>query len=715
MSAAPDHVMQTEQRRDDDIVNVECVTISKLLIRPGGKIKRGAEHEITGKSPVENLPEHSRRALHEACAPEHHFANWRGVMPVICSDWAKGAFLYRAVQVDRQYFGLFSRLQARSEAGDGEPGRMFTHCATLIVDNWYPGLIPIMAKRLFEEKDGEPDVVSDDQRMLRRPVPVYPEDCDVALAGADKRPGLDWQRTPPPRSPGEERFVDPQIRLSCHSWLKSDGPVADVQAVAHFLSENGYASTGRWLSFGFGIKLGIEGSNGGFAMALYGDREDPLSHRFEMPEKFEVSFDDQHEPPSLCFKEQAQAGTREHPNTGINPQLLSFSRSPEAHGACATLHHEQTDTVPVEMQNAYNEALAQSANAHMHPDNGMDFILESLADLKIREAADVSSSGTMPGSEPGFEAESTRDVLRVAEAQHSNLLKKDTDISQHERGHGADETSDEEPEDPYSAWLLSPHTHFQFGRSVITSPQPTPPSSKFLEISGVEPKSPAGLRAFDKFNFSIFCEKAPEVHMAFLKHMASNDNAAYQIILNYVVEVSILIQCMNYFVFDKEPIFITNIVESILCRSQVLHSDGADTFLKLQSVAEGFRISDHVNVEGQFVEHGDVLMVSGQEESISVSYFATDWPLCNAARIVLCEMLRRYRENYFENRTADEVRERRDPALYDQVVSRFDFICRLFDADYAFSKLEGERNLEIYRHVRSLTHTICAQKSRILF
>ena len=195
-----------------------------------GQIKPGADHRMTGRSA--GFPDD----LQPYCAPDRFVAHWNGSNTVDGRQMPGGAFLYRPVRVSGRLYGLFARIQSRSELGEGMPGRAYSHCAVLAVeDRWEPALIPAMAELLFDERQpclGVPNFEGQKNR-LDLPVEPVPREAVQALAAA-------------PDDGDTHQAVVLGRRL------------------ANWLIQQDLALHGRWLPFALGAKSGVSAYSGNF-------------------------------------------------------------------------------------------------------------------------------------------------------------------------------------------------------------------------------------------------------------------------------------------------------------------------------------------------------------------------------------------------------------------------------------------------------------------
>ncbi|MCB9930767.1 MAG: hypothetical protein H6844_15300 [Alphaproteobacteria bacterium] len=245
--------------------------VTGKLIRghnPDGPIRPGTEHRVTGMSSGFPL------WLQSHCTPESFFKLWGGVTAVDAGRFDGGAFVYRPLRTRRdgrvKYYGLFARIQARSEGGKGQPGRRYTHCAALVVeDDWRPETIAWAARLLFAKWPdegclGDPNTERQADRLeLKLPAldpaacPALPDVC-----------GLPWHA----KAIGEgEDFA---AEHACQSRAcptsrrrKAPEPWAPICATRTWLSEEG-----RWLSIRSRGRAGAIGVNDGFAL-IGDDRE----------------------------------------------------------------------------------------------------------------------------------------------------------------------------------------------------------------------------------------------------------------------------------------------------------------------------------------------------------------------------------------------------------------------------------------------------------
>ncbi|MEL7444392.1 MAG: hypothetical protein AAGK02_01100 [Pseudomonadota bacterium] len=161
-----------------DTIQLHRFTYGKLIAgnQQSGPIVSKYEHQLTGRSV--GFPED----LTEFCQPTRFFRGWPGINGLVDHDWApRGAFLYRPVSASGKLFGIFARLQGRSEGGEGKAGRTYTHCSGLVcaLRNWHPGVVWRAYDILFASYDrsqeidaGGPDVEDDPYRLNKAPVDV---------------------------------------------------------------------------------------------------------------------------------------------------------------------------------------------------------------------------------------------------------------------------------------------------------------------------------------------------------------------------------------------------------------------------------------------------------------------------------------------------------------------------------------------------------------
>ncbi len=181
-----------------------------------------------------------------------------------------GAFLYRPFIMGdgSKHYSAFARVEARSENGYHEPGRKFTHCAVLIVEErWEPKLVPWVARMLFDNDLtdefgipwGAPIPELHDTRQERKLPPLsradlgaYREEIDVAEWPFKNGPGGTLvTRARIPKDIGEKL---PQVRLA--------------NVLATQLREFDLSTHGRWLSFAIGVSRTADAPGPGFAFRM---------------------------------------------------------------------------------------------------------------------------------------------------------------------------------------------------------------------------------------------------------------------------------------------------------------------------------------------------------------------------------------------------------------------------------------------------------------
>lgn len=250
------------------------------------KIVKGSEHSMTGCS-AELGPNGHLAELQNLCAPNEFIGNWTGIKSVDARTLKTGgAFMYRPAYFGRQHYGVFVRLEARSEEGDDSPGRLYTHCAALLVpDRWDPSLIILAAQLLYgthqlpNESEprwlGEPNYEkqtgrekSEKTKKPEGPViltdPIYRTRL-AELPQAETETFL--------RDLGEGRLIARGQAPSVDALQSGVHPMVDLaKGIAWFLGrETEYAVHGRWLPFAIGIKTGVEGTGDGFSL-VYDNR-----------------------------------------------------------------------------------------------------------------------------------------------------------------------------------------------------------------------------------------------------------------------------------------------------------------------------------------------------------------------------------------------------------------------------------------------------------
>ena len=232
------------------------LAIYSKLVRgsnPDGPIKQGVEARINHRS--EGFPAH----LVELCNPGAFFRDAPMVTSIDPRLTQGGTFSYRPTYVKGRHYGMFARIEARSEEGSARAGRRFTHCAVLFVeDRWEPGLIPWAAQMLFTTRHanccwGGAVTERDDLRQsLHMPDISHPLDTG--------RPG-----------PGG-RLLD--LGVTDAERFRVRGPMPDTKGtmpycdmgheIATFLQDSDLKVQGRWLSFALGVGATVEGHGRGY-------------------------------------------------------------------------------------------------------------------------------------------------------------------------------------------------------------------------------------------------------------------------------------------------------------------------------------------------------------------------------------------------------------------------------------------------------------------
>lgn len=232
----------TTASRDSEAYRLHLYVYGKLIQSSKdhrGKIMPGADHRMTGRSL--GFPDD----LQAFCAPDQFVAQWQGANSVDGRLMPGGAMLYRPVLVAGRLYGLFARIQSRSEAGEGMPGRAYTHCAVLAVeDRWEPALIPAMADLLFGETDlcyGVPNFEGQRDRL------------ELALGELQRDAVLASAQSP------ERAAAHPAILRA--------------QRLASRLAEADLNVHGRWLPFALGVKQGVEARCGRFHAINHGGED----------------------------------------------------------------------------------------------------------------------------------------------------------------------------------------------------------------------------------------------------------------------------------------------------------------------------------------------------------------------------------------------------------------------------------------------------------
>jgi hypothetical protein len=268
---------------------------SKLLRgwKSTGPIKPGTEARIVSRSKNWGAGGNDGgNQLDLLCDPVSYFDGSPEVQSMDARRLSGGTFLYRPfVRGDgSRHYSVFARIEARSEGGEAQPGRRYTHCAALIVDDhWEPELIPWAATMLFDHNRrddegfafGEP-IPENHKTRFERTIPDLYRDALAAFDGPGEL--ADW---PLGALSGDG--------LTLQAALPDTGGLAQPQValarrLAALLREQDMAIHGRWLSFAFGIASNIEATGAGFAIRLDDrDRNDP-------PRAVQIPFSDSDPP-----------------------------------------------------------------------------------------------------------------------------------------------------------------------------------------------------------------------------------------------------------------------------------------------------------------------------------------------------------------------------------------------------------------------------------
>ena len=224
---------------------------------PMGAIERGSEARVNGMSagfPVE---------LYPYCQPTYYFSNQpliTEIDPEIDTDITKGgAFVCAPIKVNDKHYSVFARIQARSEGGEGQPGRRYTHCALIFVETyWEPTLMRWAAEMLFTNSHGKRcwgnPVAEYDEEREALPVPSLladsppeeaPKSGPLAITSDAIMPQLNFR--------GSLRTAISGIEGELHPYVALSGQICDL------LFLNNYAISGRWLSVGLGIGPAVKG------------------------------------------------------------------------------------------------------------------------------------------------------------------------------------------------------------------------------------------------------------------------------------------------------------------------------------------------------------------------------------------------------------------------------------------------------------------------
>lgn len=257
----------------DDSYTYHLGVYSKLLRgrTSKGPIMPSAEARIVSRSRGWEIDANrTTDRMDGLCDPQIHFSNRPMLMAMDARLMPGGAFVYRPYMRGNgsRHYGVFSRIEARSEAGEGKPGRNYTHCASLIVENhWEPNLIEWAARMLFdpEQRDDENfpwgDPISEhhgtrsERRLheLRRSELANQDvTVDVPNWPLRRQEGGAWilHAAMPELTEGER----PQIRLA--------------QALASVLTDLDLRVHGRWLSIALGVSTNADAPGPGFAIRL---------------------------------------------------------------------------------------------------------------------------------------------------------------------------------------------------------------------------------------------------------------------------------------------------------------------------------------------------------------------------------------------------------------------------------------------------------------
>lgn len=227
---------------------------SKLIsgYDPMGPIKRGSEARVNGMTagfPPELFPH---------CIPSNYFAGAPLITDIDPEIINGGAFVYAPIKVSGTHYSVFARMQARSEEGEGEPGRKYTHCALIFVqDKWEPGLIQWAAEMLFTTRHenrcwGSPVAEFDEERE-NLPVPPLKTGIRVNLPDGGALAGTD-EAQPPLTLRGRLQTAVDGIDLDVHPYVLLGAQLGET-----FYSYD-YSVSGRWLSIGLGIGSGVKGA-----------------------------------------------------------------------------------------------------------------------------------------------------------------------------------------------------------------------------------------------------------------------------------------------------------------------------------------------------------------------------------------------------------------------------------------------------------------------
>lgn len=265
-----------------------------------GIVSRSEGWEVDGDRTTDRLD--------SLCDPQAHFDGRPTLMAMDGRKMPGGAFVYRPfVRGDgSRHYGVFSRIEARSEAGKGEPGRKFTHSASIVVeDHWEPNLIVWAAHMLFDSEwtdsddfqFGGPIPERHRSRAERQLEPL----THRQLAGTQVANDIpNWQlgRRQDNRAVLQGALPDlsgprqPQIRLA--------------HALSLLMSELDLRVHGRWLSFALGITIKADAPKPGFAIRL--------DDRTTGEDGSETEIDYSDEDPPVLTDSALEEGTREYPS-----------------------------------------------------------------------------------------------------------------------------------------------------------------------------------------------------------------------------------------------------------------------------------------------------------------------------------------------------------------------------------------------------------------
>ncbi len=269
---------------------------SKLIAGydPAGPIERGSEARVNGMTagfPVE---------LFAHCRPTLFFAGAPLITDIDTSTVPGGAFVYSPIQVNEKHYSVFGRVQARSETGEGKPGRKYTHCAMLFVeDKWEPGLIQWAAEMLFTKKHGDrcwgDPVTEYDELRETLPVPLL-EDEIIMETPTTKIHAVQ-------NSSGELEVAVRGSLGAAHEGL--DDLTHCYPALGTVLGEmffdHDLSVAGRWMSLAIGIGQGVKGVGKKDFFVRFDIRDDHSMNHIPLP-----PFDD-YNPPKI-FQPVSTAG-----------------------------------------------------------------------------------------------------------------------------------------------------------------------------------------------------------------------------------------------------------------------------------------------------------------------------------------------------------------------------------------------------------------------